>query len=762
MQFILVKNSNGFKQKDKTNIKKCFNETTTILSKHIEYEWLSSDNTCYFIGRNPDLEIYTKYDVFNIDDENNLSCINGWLKFEDKDELLGASLSNSKLDFNNIDGYFNLINVNSKGDGEFNSSNLCPSLFYAKKDNVFAISNRISTLSKVFSFDEINKKHIALQIQYQNSSLTNETMYENIYQVPFGTKIIFSSDIKFVQCFDYFYDESLQKAYDLDKIKYWDDCYNKLQSQLKAFANLNLKNNFILGITGGKDSRLLLSLYHEYIESTFTSGPVFSPEVIIGRMVSNVLDIKHTVINNTSNNTSNLLNQLPQHLFSREFIMCPWDFGVIPKNISNNIKIDGQEFVKVKPFKKKDCSIDEIVNDYNKLYNNYVISDEFNELIFEDNLKFMKVYLNNMENIYKFPIIKRQLERGKWVAKVEETIFDHSFTIYPLITNIALKYAYNIPFDSLINEEFHFELIKRSSEELLEIPFFKTSFNLNEIPSLELKIPSKLNYKNVYLVKYFDYLLNFIKDNFDLISDVVKYDFINSLSKEKIFNNSKLSQIMYNILQYIVLLKADDFSDLKNDLSFDWRINEEEIIDDYEENCLNAFIQYNQDIVNLKKEKKLLAEENNVLNESLNNKVDNNKSVTQNRFKSFFNLNFNQFSKYIQCSNNLNFEVMDNKLKINSFGINSYFQLEPINIRCENITVNILFNANKEGIFRLSYLKNNKEIFISSDYSKGDNQLNFNLDKCDSIILLKAYPMEQNSEIVFIKFEIMGDGCLNG
>lgn len=31
MQFILVKNSNGFKQKDKTNIKKCFNETTTIL-----------------------------------------------------------------------------------------------------------------------------------------------------------------------------------------------------------------------------------------------------------------------------------------------------------------------------------------------------------------------------------------------------------------------------------------------------------------------------------------------------------------------------------------------------------------------------------------------------------------------------------------------------------------------------------------------------------------------------------------------------------
>lgn len=49
MQFILVKNSNGFKQKDKTNIKKCFNETTTILSKHIEYEWLSSDNTCYFI-----------------------------------------------------------------------------------------------------------------------------------------------------------------------------------------------------------------------------------------------------------------------------------------------------------------------------------------------------------------------------------------------------------------------------------------------------------------------------------------------------------------------------------------------------------------------------------------------------------------------------------------------------------------------------------------------------------------------------------------
>ena len=170
MQFILVKDNNGLTDGDKRRIKKNFEDTTTILCNHVDYEWTSDDGTCYFVGRNPKLEIYEKYNVFDVDEKNNLSVIHGWLKYEDEDNLLDATSVSYNLDFDKIDGYFNLIDVNSKGTGEINCSNISPPLYKSTKDNIFAVSNRISSLSKFFDYKVINKKHLASQIQYQNSA----------------------------------------------------------------------------------------------------------------------------------------------------------------------------------------------------------------------------------------------------------------------------------------------------------------------------------------------------------------------------------------------------------------------------------------------------------------------------------------------------------------------------------------------------------------------------------------------------------------
>lgn len=752
MQFILVKDNNGLTDDDKRRIKRIFEDTTSIICDHVDYEWVSDDNTCYFVGRNPKLEIYEKYNVFNVDEENNLSFIHGWLKYEDEDKLLDAASASFNLNFDKIDGYFNLINITSKGNGEINCSNISPSLYKSSKNNVFAISNRISPISKFFDITSVNKKHVASQIQYQNFTLNFDTMFENVYQIPFGTKICFNDKIIENTRYDFQYDYMLEKLYKNNKKLYYDECFKKLNSQIKAFVNLGLNSEFILGISGGKDSRLLLSLYYKYLKSTFTWGPVFSPEVIIGRMVSNVLGLKHMIKNSSvAYDNKNLFNDMPQHLFVREFVMCPWDFGTIPKNIIKNINIDGQEYVKIKPY-AVEYTIEDMINESSSQHsNNYAITDDLMVLIREDNSRIMREYLENINNIHKFGVLKRELERGCWASRVHETIMDHGFSLYPLITNVALKYSYNIPIDAIFNEEFIYEMIKRGCPKLLELPLFNSKFEFKEVPPIDSKVPGKMNNKNHFLIQYYDYLMNYIIDNFDLISDVVKDDFIfNNLTKEKLFNNSKLSQIFYNILQYIILLKTEDFSDLKSSFSFDWSVDLVECVDTFDEDCLNAFIKYNEDIVKLKMENISLIDKNPSINEA-----ENQEKLNNNASKIIFRLENNLFSNYIKKSQNIKFNLVDNGLEIAAINSNPIIHLESINNNGGFCTINISFNADNKGIFKISYTEESKEIFLISEYVEGFNELEFYLPKGVSLDSLKLYPMDNNSKLIIKNLNIV-------
>ena len=103
MQYLLIKSKIPFDEKNIKKIKQDFEETTTILARHVNYEWISNDKKTLFIGRNPKLEIYDKYTVFNVDENNNLSFIHGWLKNENEDKLMNA-INLDKTPY--LDGFF--------------------------------------------------------------------------------------------------------------------------------------------------------------------------------------------------------------------------------------------------------------------------------------------------------------------------------------------------------------------------------------------------------------------------------------------------------------------------------------------------------------------------------------------------------------------------------------------------------------------------------------------------------------------------------
>lgn len=732
MQFLLLKSKDILDNDYILKVKEIFVSTSSILCDYIDYEWCSSDKKSYFIARNPKLEIYEKYGVFNIDEYNNLSFIHGWLKKDYEDNLLDAK---SLDDFDNIDGFFNAGLINNQGFGKIYSSKLHPSIYYAEANDCFALSNRISSLSKLFSYKCINKKYIATHIQYQSSAINYETMFENVYQIPFSSEVIIDEKLIINKVHDYLYDESLHELYLTDKNAYWDDCFKKMYSQVKAFVNLDVNDKFILGISGGKDSRLLLSLYNEYINSTFTWGSIFSPEMIVGKMVSDAVGLEHNFNKNTVRdyNYENLMESLPQHLFVREFEMCPWDFGGITYNTKETMTIDGQEYVRVKPLNEYEESV--IHNMYlNQFKNNFAIVDEFNDLIANNVLEYVDEYLLYMNNLAKFSIIKRQLERGRWVSKVHETIFDHSFNIYPLLTNVALCYGYNISEDAMHNEEFHYELMKRAYPKLLNIPFFEDQLSLNPIPPIENKIPGKLNYKNVYLVKYFDYIFDYINENFDLISDVVKKDFIEGLTEDKIFNNSKLSQIIYNILQYIILLKNSDYENLKNKLDLNWDIDCEKSVDTFYNDLLKAYVEYNEDIVFLKKN-----------NLNLKHQVDENLATIENLEKniSYKNKKISNLSNQLELYKKDFLDLNNDELK---FIIDKYKLID--NQKILELTDELEHEKNK-NIQTRRYL-----LFLENSLNHFDSlHLDFEELKNSYNCLIK-YSDEKSSSIQYLNFKI--------
>lgn len=609
MQFVIVKSKMELTYLEIDKIRKDFNETTSIIcDNNLQYEWISSDSKTFFIGRNPEIPIYNKYTTFSITQNNELSFIHGWLKKIDEDVLFDANnLSKIGDEETNFDGFYLACKLNSLGEGIIHTSLYHPQLYYTKSQNKFAVSNRISTLSKIFNFNKFNKKHLASHIQYQHTLITHDTMYENIYQIPFGSKIVISDELILQRNYDLFYDGLLEKKYQENSKSYWDECFQKVSSQVNAFKNLDIQDKLLVGISGGMDSRLLFSIFHECISSTFSWGPVYSPEVIAGKMCADAANIPHeTPSLRMAQSSQNLLKLFPQHIFAREFEMCPWDFGILYRHTKDTITIDGQEFIKTAPY-DNDMSIEEIINSMENKFSwrKYTIPEKYYEMILKENEENLRKFLDNMNNVQKFPFIERVLTRGRWAARVHETIFDHSFNVYPLLTNTFLKYAYNSSINSMKNQEIVYEMIYRSCPELLDIPLFNKSFVQKDIPPLENKIPGKINYKYEYLIKYFDYLKKFMLEYYDLICDLVKKDFIDNLSihqlnEQKIRYDESLSQTIYTLLQTIVLLQTKDFTLLKNSLDVDWGIENEDFEDTYDEDCLKAFVEYNKDIISLK------------------------------------------------------------------------------------------------------------------------------------------------------------------
>ena len=94
-------------------------------------------------------------------------------------------------------------------------------------------------------------------------------------------------------------------------------------------------------------------------------------------------------------------------------------------------------------------------------------------------------------------------------------------------------------------------------------------------------------------------------------------------------------------------------------------------------------------------------------------------------------------------------------MEIAAINSNPIIHLESINNNGGFCTINISFDADNKGIFKISYTEKSKEIFLISDYVEGFNELEFYLPKGVSLDSLKLYPMDNNSKLIIKNLNIV-------
>ena len=136
-----------------------------------------------------------------------------------------------------------------------------------------------------------------------------------------------------------------------------------------------------------------------------------------------------------------------------------------------------------------------------------------------------------------------------------------------------LKRTYNTGSTARKNEEFHFEMLKRSDKKLLEIPFAQQSWNkkynqyfkkninpINKPPTIESQ---DLNISYSMLLSSKDNIMKFIKNHSGLIENIVDIDKFNKKMDNISFYDS---QRIYNVLQVTISrLVGTNFNHLIDD-----------------------------------------------------------------------------------------------------------------------------------------------------------------------------------------------------
>lgn len=603
MQFVIVFNESPLSASDINDVKKVFNDNTSILCDSVEYSWLSGNKRIFFYGRNPNIKFYEKYNVFEAGSE---SCefIHGWIKKYDSDVLLRAGeLSKQECTPNTVDGFYLVGMIHNDGSGFIRRSLASKMLCFSETTGKKILSNRASICAELSGDSSIDDVFMATHVGYGDRVPFNRTLFSNVKRISPNVSLeILDYDVSFVEeAEDFLFDSSLSASFQKSSKNYWDDCSQRLLSQARAFDDLGLPDLMQASVTGGKDSRLNLAIYKNSISGTFTNPVPYFADTIVARILSNKLQLNHSIEHDFSQTTSNDIPALERtsfHLFLTEGNMSAYDIKEPIYECVQRIVVNGQEYgLRKKP--GKNVSLEDRLGEFNKTA---LLKSDWKEKILNTSLPVLQGLYSNVQEQSKTELLENYIARGStWVATTVECALAGGFNIYPLCTNTVSLYAYNAGLDAINEEQFHEEVLSRIAPELIDLPLHNQNYKKqkskrgvkNRVNLYEFRRQNKFLYDNLTEVKRF-----LLESNVGL-ENVVDLKKIEKISKNDL-RAPLICQCLFNLIHFVQIKQVSHFSMLKDDKTMpsfsEKSLSTAQKVEEHFENMMQVILSYEEDL----------------------------------------------------------------------------------------------------------------------------------------------------------------------
>ena len=360
-------------------------------------------------------------------------------------------------------------------------------IYYSDAPDRFVASTRASiacygrTLSTRFDLDpdfarSVLSASIALNDHSLFQGVKSLPQASTIYRPPGGRPVVHREEEQPL------YDEEMRRLYANNRDTYWDNAFESITALTGALDSGNLP--ITVPLSGGKDSRLLLGLITasgraDRIESVLTWGPPGSPDIRSAKAVAGALGLgdKHE-FRLSAFPAPKVMRRAKflQHAFVSEGEMSPQDLtGKVPPR--SNIQLHGQEGgLRNIAGKRHFETSQELLQWFRIHLGNWdtcgILTDEARQKNEDEFLSYFGHQLRIVDDIGQIPSKHRSEHRlRRWMARTWGVYNATSYAPYLLAADTTLRATYNAGPRSRSLEEFHYEMLRRSDPQLLEIPF---------------------------------------------------------------------------------------------------------------------------------------------------------------------------------------------------------------------------------------------------------------------------------------------------
>ncbi|MFC4661446.1 hypothetical protein [Oceanobacillus aidingensis] len=425
----------------------------------------------------------------------------------------------------------------------------------------YDVSSFVSFLNNGFFCDD-NTPFMGVKALYRNSKMIIYDNHINISPIDDFDNYIYTQDPT-----NQFYDEISELF--LDSFSY----FKKHNSTFK------------LGLTGGKDSRLVIAAMHKLgvnVE-TITNGFEDTPDVIIGKKIANQLNIKHEVkippgsassINiDLYDRAVNTIKNCEGMLFAYENIS-----GLTPEFNNQRISIGGQGgglykggYAKLANITSREELLEFFLSSFAK-YNDLINDDEYKKYtqFFNDFIDRHPKHLTYSDILNSFYLTYRS---GRWSASSRSGYTMGFYSYPPLFESRLAKKAQLLKTHYGSNEHLIYNILLRINSDLVNIPFAEDRWSFEKgHPYSKYDIENWIKRKPLYATSIrggFNWrkniLTNLNKEFYEVIfadENSPIFDIVNKNKVKELFNKKgKRSLAVYDTFLWSLFTSSIMLSD---------------------------------------------------------------------------------------------------------------------------------------------------------------------------------------------------------